>query len=318
MTLVVMQRDAVPIGYRIESVWGTDPLSGNLAVLGVVRSCKVSVRQNREPQRGVGAGVDPKLFRRKGLQVTIDLEYEVQDDNPANSFLGLALGDAPNAGTGVIVNRPNGTNKNLRSFTMEVGFDWPATDEYWQVTGCMVRRLEDRWADDTFVRKLNIQGKVVAAPTSAPAVAPPSLSALSMFDPYAEGSVTFTNPSVANHVETDFAFIVENALKGAGIVGGGRGLGYLQIAGRNVFAEVNTLKAGSDFVTQFFAAPNAAAAQVDVTATVSKSSGAEYVSYALTDCEIVGDSGPEYADSDDEVKESWRFQAKAYACDVKV
>src|SRR6266571_4962618 len=147
MALVVMQRDAVPLGWRIETTWGTDPLANNLPIPGLVQNCKVSVQQNREAQRGVGSSVDPLLFRWKGHVVSVDLEYEIQDDNPNNSLISMALGDAPNAGTGVIVNRPNATNKNLRTFTLELGFDWPNTDEFWQVKGCMIRRFEMAWQD---------------------------------------------------------------------------------------------------------------------------------------------------------------------------
>ncbi len=312
-----MQRDAVPLGYRIESVWGTDPLASNLAILGLVTSCKVTVEQNREARRGVGAGVDPLLFVWKEQRVSVDLEWDVQDENPANSLISLFLGDAPNGATGAIVNRPNATDKNLRTFTLEVGFNWPNTDEYWQVKGLMGQRLELAWTDHVLKAKANFVGKSVSK-TSAIALAAPSLSALAPFDGYEDGTLSFAAPAVANPMSDNFRVIVENVLRHKGIIGGGRTIGYLQVAGRNVFAEFDALKTGSEFVDLFLAEPNTAAGNVDITATVSKSAGAEYISAVLSNAEVVSQGGPpEVKDSDEEFEEAWRFQAKTYAFDVK-
>jgi len=316
-----MQRDAVPIGWRIETTWGIDPLAGNLPVLGLVRSCKVTVSQNREPQRNVGSSVDPLLFRWKQHQVSVDMGYEVQDDNPTNSFLGMALGDAPNATTGVIVNRPNATNKNLRSFTLELGFDWPNPDEYWRVRGCMVRRLEDSWIDDTLVRKMNILGKIADPPVTTPFMTPPALSSVEVFDAYEDGTVTFSNPTpTADFMASNFRLVIENVLRASGIVKSTspeRAVGFMQIADRNVFAEFEALKTMSDFMTLFFGAPNLAASNIDITATLTKSAAAEYISAALLNCEIVGQAGLEVKQDDEEMRESLRFQAKSFTWDVK-
>ncbi len=325
MALVAMQRDAVPLGYRIESVWGTDPLAGNLPIPGQVLRCKVNVNQNREPMRGVGSSVDPLRFKWKQHDVSIDLEYEVQNDSPTNSPLSLSLGDAPDAGTGAITNRPTASNKNLRSFTLELGFDWPNADEYWQIVGCMIRRLEVGLRDHALVYRANILGKQTGQPTTAPALSPPSLLSIEPFDSFEDGTVV---ASIARGVAGNFdvlsdnlRIIIENVLRGRGVVGTGRGLGYLQLAGRSVYVEFTGLKTGSELVTAMFTGPDAATLNspqsIDFDVTLSKSSGQEFIKAALNNCEHVGQGGIEVADEDEEMAEDWRFQARSYAFDVK-
>lgn len=325
MSLVAMQRDAVPLGYRIESTWGTDPLASNLAILGQVTRCKVNINQNREAQRGVGAGVDPLRFRWKRHDVSVELEYEVQDDNPNNSLLSMALGDAPNAGTGVIVNRPNASNKNLRTFTLELGFDWPNADEYWQVKGCIIRRFELALQDHALVAKLNILGKTVGQPLTAPAMTPPAMSGLEAFDSYEDGTIVASiSRGVASNFEVmseHFRISIENVLRANGTIAGGRGVGYAQIAGRSVYADFDALKTGSDLVTAMMSGPDSATVNspqsVDFDITLSKNAAAEFIKAQLTDCQMIGQGGPEVKDADDEWMEAWRFQAKTYAFDVK-
>jgi hypothetical protein len=316
MALVVMQRDVVPLGYRIETTWGVDPLAGNLPILGLVRRCRITVRQNREARRGVGSGIDPLLFTWKEHQISVDLEYEVQNEIPTNSRIALALGSAPNGVTGVITNWPAGTDRNLRTYTLEAGYDWPNADEFYQVKGLMTQRLEIDWTDDTLIFRENLIGKSVGVPTTAPAMTAPSLSMLEVFDAFEDGTLAFASPTISDVFAERWQVVIENTLRHSGIVGGGRSIGYLQLAGRNVFVPMNLLKTGSGFVSLFYTAPNLAAANVDITATISKNAAAEFIKATLTNCEIVDEQGVEYTDEEAEVKETWRLQAKSYAFDV--
>lgn len=315
---IAMMREVDIIGYEVESVWGTDLASTRLAIPGVVQSAKLVARQNRAAYRGVGAGVDPTGFYWKNYDLELDVEYLVQDDEPANSIIGLALGSAPDGGTGAITNYPDATHHNLRSFTVEGGFDWPGTDEFYLLKGCIIERLELDYRDSLLTIRFKARVKDMPDPGSSRAVAAPDLLTLAPFDSYEDCTLTFANPTISNVYPDVVRIIVENKLKYGRFVGqGSRGLGYCQIAGRDVFAEFSTLKTSVGLEDLFFAAPDVAGGDVDITAVLSKNTAAEYISVLLDDAQVVGDMGFDFGDRDEELREMVRFQAKTYSFDVK-
>lgn len=315
---VVMQRDVDVLGYEIETLWGTDPATARLAILGIVGTATLTSRQNRAAYRGVGAGVDPTGYYWKGYENELDFEWEIQNENIANSFIALALGSPPNGTTGAITNWPDATNHNLRSFTVEAGYDWPNTDEFYVLLGCIVERLELEYRDSTLVGRLKARVKTVADPGSSRAVAAPALSTLAPFDAFEDATLTFANPTISDVLPETVRIIIENKLRFGRVVGqGNRGLGYCQLAGRDVFVELDTLKTSTGLEDLFYAAPDVAAGDVDITAVISKNGGAEYISAALTNCQVIGDMGWDFGDRDEEVRETLRLQAKSYSFDVK-
>lgn len=314
-----MQRDVDVLGHEEETVaWGTDQATTRLAVLGIVSRATLASRQNRQAYRGVGAGVDPTGFYWKGYENELDMDWEIQDEKPANSFIGYALGSAPNGATGIITNYPDATNANLRSFTLEAGYDWPNTDQYYLLLGNIVERLELEYRDSVLRGRMKTRVKTVPDPTSSRAAAAPALSTLAPFDAYEDLTLTFANPTITDVMPDVLRIIIENKLRFGRFVGqGNRGLGYCQLAGRDVFVEMEDLKTSTAFEDLFYAAPDLAAGDVDITATISKNTGAEYISAVLSNCQVIGDMGWEFGDRDEEIREVIRFQAKSYAFDVK-
>ncbi len=315
---VVMQRDVDILGYEIESTWGTDPATTRLPILGIVGTATLTSRQNRLAYRGVGAGVDPTGFSWKGYDNELDFEWEIQDENPLNSFIALALGSAPNGATGAITNWPDGTNHNLRSFVVEAGYDWPNTDEHYLLLGNIVERLELEYRDSSLFGRVKTRVKTVPDPATSRAVAAPGLSTLAPFDSFEDLTLTFANPTINDVMPEFLRIIIENKLRFGRVVGqGDRGLGYCQLAGRDVFAEMDSLKTSTGLEDLFYGAPDVAAGDVDITAVLSKNSGSEYISAALSNCQLIGDMGWNFGDRDEEVRETTRFQAKTYSFDVK-
>jgi hypothetical protein len=319
MADIIVERDVDIYGYEVESVWGTDLATTRLPIPGIVETAKLLIRENKAAYKGSGSGgYDPAGFYRKAHDVELSVGMIVQDDKPSNSLLGLALGSAPDAGTGVITNYPDATNANLRSFTLEMGYTWPGTDRYYLARGCMIRRLEMAYRESLLRYLLNIVVKDVPAPSSSRAAAAPSLLTVSPFDCYEDSTLTFANPTISNHHVDEFKIVIENKLRTGRKVGqADRGLGSCQFAGRDVFLEMNQRRMGSDFEDLYLADPSTVAADVDVTAVLSKNAAAEYISAVLTNCQVIGDWGPEYRDVDEEMKDAFRLQAKSYAFDAK-
>ena len=176
MADIIVERDVDIYAYEVESTWGTDPATTRLPIPGTVESAKLLIRQNKVAYRGSGSGgYDPQGFYWKAMDVELSMAMIVQDDSPSNSLLGLALGSAPNITTGVITNYPDATNANLRSFTLEMGYEWPGTDRYYLARGCMIRRLEMAYRESVLRYLLNIVVKDVPTPAASRAVSAPSL-----------------------------------------------------------------------------------------------------------------------------------------------
>lgn len=319
MADIITERDVDIYGYELESEWGTDVATTRLPLPGIVESAKLLIRQNKVAYRGSGGGgYDPQGFYWKGMDVELSMAVIVQDDDPDNSLLSIALGSAPNGTTGVITNYPDATHANLRSFSLEMGYEWPGTNRYYVARGCMIRRLEMAYRDNELRYLLAIVCKDIATPAAARAAAAPDNLTLSPFDSYEDSTLTFATPTITNHHLDEFKIIIENKLRAGRKVGQtSRGLGSCQFTGRDVFLEMVQRRMGSDFEALYLADPALAAADVNVTAVLSKNTAAEYISAVLTDCQVIGDWGPEYRNVDEELKDVFRLQAKTYAFDVK-
>lgn len=311
--VIMMQRDVVPLGYSIETVWGTDPATTRLAFLGVMRSAKLTIKENTQSYRGIGAGLKPKGFLRKKREVVLDMEYLVQDDKPTNSILGLALGSAPDAVTGIITLYPNAANPNLRSFTVECG----STGRFYQVKGCRIKKLQMVYNDSELVFKISAVAKDFSL-TETPAVAPPSLSTLAPFDCYSDGMATFTNPTIAGQIVDNLILTIDNNLVEGSQIGGGRTIGYLQIGGRKVFIGFDNIITDIALENIIYTDPATAAGNVDIAMIVSKNAGVEYIRASLTDCTPLSEGGYDFKDEDTEQRRTYNFEAKDYEFDVKV
>jgi hypothetical protein len=215
--MVVTMRDFTPWGYSYESAWGTDPATSRLPFLGDVARMTVALDEQKEVRRSVGSGIDPKGFCRKARKIDANLVMNLADDNPDNSFLALALGSAPNA-SGVVTNYPSGSNRNLRSVSIEGGFD-AAFDEFYLLKGCMVQSL-DLIFEEGFVRE---EVKFVCKDlvrSSSRAVVAPTESTTSLFNPHDDVTMTWNGTPIPVVYEQRMKLSIQNKLSAKHTEGG--------------------------------------------------------------------------------------------------
>ena len=312
-----LMREVRPIGYTIEATRGTDPGGVRLPFLGIIESAKYKVDEHRSAYYGVGAATTPTGFRREGRDITFDMTMLLQDDNPANSLLSLFLGDAPNGTTGTITLRPNTTNNNLRSITIEAGYDTAGTDRYCCIKGCLGEKFELSLEENLVKLTTSWIVDDVTNSDTYTGTAPPSLSTLRPFDGCNDSTWTFANPTISTYDLKTAKFIGENKIETGGKLGAGRTKKYGQIVGRKVFCELDVRRLFSTWETAYLADPSTTTAEQDITCVLSKNTAAEYLSIALTDCQIVDPISVGYDDKEDVMVDKYRFQAKGYTFDDK-
>ena len=315
---VVTMRDFTPFGYSFESTWGTDPATARLPFLGDIKKAVVSGPDwQKEARRSIGSGIDPKGFARKWKKVGFNLEMNLADDNPSNSLLGLALGSAPNGTTGLITNYPTTSYGNLRSITIEGGFDWPDTDEFWLLTGCMIESLDLTLEDGLAKEEIKFSVKDCVR-SSSRAVAAPTESTTSLFNPNDDATVTWNTSPVPTVYGEKLKFSIQNKLKSKAVVGPTPTLGYCEIVGRDVFLEATIPRVDDVFLDKYEADPSSADAELtSIILNLAKNSNSEYINITLNNPQVLGPYELNIEDSDAEVMDSWKFQAKTYSVDVK-
>jgi len=310
------------VTYSEEVTWGTDPLASRLPFLGVMRNWKVTTDHNVEAYYE-GQNAQPQGYMERARDVHLTFECDLKDDNPANSLLAFAFGGVPNGGTGVVTNRHSLTNRDLRSFTMQAGIDWSQTDEWWRVRGCKIRRAEIDW---NFKQHL-VKAKMDVVPRYFDKQSTPhvdisaiSPSALAPFDPQAHGTYTLANPTIAGIIANNLKVVVENGILTDGVIKSGaasdRYIGLAAPIGTSVFVELDTYRSVDDFLDQYTAARDTAAAEVDFTLTLSRAAAAQFIKITLTDCQLLGAYDLEWRMEKGVAIEHLRFQAKTWQLDV--
>ncbi len=312
--VMLLQRQAKVAGYNVEADWGTDPGGTRLAILGVAK-VTLTINQNRGPYQGTGAGFDPQGYKWGEQEITIETEDKVQDDNKNNSLIAMALGSAPDGTTGIITNYPTASYGNIRSATWELGFDWDGTDIYFVVVGCRIKKFELEYGDHELIRRITWVCKSYTHSATATGTLP-SLSTLEWFDPQEDGTYTWANPTISGVMLEKMKVTIENITKEKGVLGGGRGKGYIQVTGRKVLIDFAPWVTGWDFFNLVEGAPNAAAGNFDLTAVLSKNTTAEYISLAMTNCEIISPYKIDLNDSDDLVGQNLQAQVKTLVARV--
>lgn len=318
MAELITMRDLVPWGYEVESVWGTDLMTTRLPFLGDMKRASIAVNPNKEVRRSISSGVDPKGFARKKEDITFEWELLLADDNPANSLISLALGSAPNVATGAITNYPDATHSNLRSLTIEGGYQWPGTDLYWKVLGCRIQNLSLEFAEN----QVKMTGKAVCKTrvrASTPAAASPTESATSLFDGYGDAVLTWTNPALSlTQSISRLALSINNTILANPTVQGGRGISYAEMVEREVSVDLDTNKVDSELLNMLAADPSdGATAQIDLDVVLTKNTAAEYIWVHLGDCQIVGEEKFDTKDAPELLNESFRLVATSYYAIVK-
>jgi len=317
MADIVVQLDADTIGYEAETTWGTDVATTRLAFPWDISRATFRYDEHKESRKPVGSSIDPAAWKRKMRTVELDVEGLLLDDKPSNSPFSFFLGSAPNGGTGIVTNYPDATTRNIRSKTVECGYTWPSTDEYAQIKGLRGKRLEVRAVDYEVQVKASYIGKDFARTTTR-AAAEPALPTTLPFDGYNDSTITLATPTMDATEISNLAVIIENTLAGEkkGKVGGTRSIGHSQIAGRKVYVEIEKDMVNDEWRDMLEASPDAAAADVNVTWTLSKNAAAEFVKFTLSNCQIISQASLEFTADETEMKENYRLEAKTYELDV--
>jgi len=318
----IIQREAKIPGWSIETGgYGVDPVGTRLEVGGIVKRWRPKLEDNVESYVGLGGSPHVKSFFRKGREVEWEMAWLMKREQVTSSLLAMTLGDAPSGGTGVITLRGNSTNNNLRSMTLEDGWDSQSNDRFYQIKGAMVREarltLKDHLVDVLMSGPAQDRTKSSAAtgtlPTSQPSPRP--------FDPDADATWAFTGPAGAitgvEVAEATFDIMNELKVKSTQMGAASRNIGEPQWVGRKVTLKLSlwrTLNTFDDLYADND--PSGSAAELDVDLTLSKNAGAEFLKVNLTDCRIVEAYTVELKDEDDLVYEELTLEPESHAWDV--
>ena len=288
----------------------------------IVKEASIKRNENVEEYVGIGSTVHTKKFfrRRRDLEVTVTgiLKQTYDGTNLDSAFLSLWLGDAPVA-AGTIALRPNTTNNNLRSATIEIGYISPAGNRFYRIRGCMGKNLTLRTVNDY----IEFAGTLVAQDTTigtAAAAALPAEPTVKPFNPNQDSTWSFTTPTVTGLDLVEWAWKVENVLlvKGTQIQAAGRTIGEPQIAGRKTMLDLTLWRSGHNFEDQLANNDPAAdvGAQQDVSWTLSKNSGAQFLHLTWTKARVVNAFQLELSDDDATIIDKWSLAPETYAVDV--
>src|SRR3990167_8788118 len=140
----VLVSNVVPIGFSPEVTYGTAVNTGRRAIPGHVLTAMFKTSENVKDYVEIGQNANTVAFYRGRREVDWKLSYEMTDDydgtNADSSLWSYALGSSPSAGVPTLI--PNTSTANLRSFTMEMGYDFSGTDAFYLLTGCMIKSCE--------------------------------------------------------------------------------------------------------------------------------------------------------------------------------
>jgi len=130
--------DYSEIGYSLEGTPGTDPATQRLAFPGDITTFEPNYTYDKKT-RWRPHSRDPAGSYATWFDTSLHIEMLPFDEfnAGANSMLALAVGSAPDAGTGVITNQ-----NNLRTFTVQHGWDLPTTDVWRRIRYCMIDTYE--------------------------------------------------------------------------------------------------------------------------------------------------------------------------------
>ncbi len=312
---IVTMRDFKNPSYSVESVWGTDPAASRLAFLGDVKDLTFAFDPQREARRSVGSGVMPKGFAKKWKKCDLSATMDLIDDNPSNSLIALALGTAPDAGTGVITNYPASGYPNLRSMSCEFGLDRGGGEiEWWIAKGCIMESLDLIMDEQKVSTEFKWQVKDYARAASR-ATALPTEPTTSLFNPATDLFFTFTGVTVpSDHIQRA-KLSIANKLASGPTVGSAGKLGKCVIVGRDVTLELTTLK--DVLYTGLLAMQEGDGEITSIDVVLSKNSNAEYIKFTLGGCQILGNYDEKESDVDADVPQTWKLSAKTIAVDVK-
>ena len=319
MSLITM-RDFEPWGYEVESVYGTDPASLRLPVLGDIIESVVTLDPQKQARRSVGSGVNPKGFSDNYDKIGYKLKYELADDNPTNSLIALALGSQPNVTTGVVTIYPTSTISNLRSCTFEGGFASQALDEYWLLKGCMIENCDLVFESGKVTTEMNFVVKSADIGATRALTAPTECTT-SLFNPYGDGSLTINSTPTPTVYAEKMRLSISNKLKYSPTIDSGREIAYCEITGRDIFLEVTSPRADSTLLDIFKEPASSSSAIVSsIDLLLSKNSGSEYLKFTLSNAQLQGAYELGAKEGDELLSDTWRFQASgasAIAMDVK-
>lgn len=309
--------DLTMVGIDTETTFGTDPTAGLIRWPGLVTSMpNITEDYGKSVIRGLGNGRDPGLFYRTRKELALTIEsLLMDDDNGAESIFGLALGGAPDSGTGVITNADL-----LRSFTLETGFNDGSTEWYELFTGCVINMLslqmssgeEVRLTADAFVKDVTRSGAEVSRTAD-------DLSDLAQHTtaPFTFEHATITIAGITSPLITDMTVDINNNLNRIYALNGSSTIAQSFATKRDITGSLTVVKESNALRDVFTADPTASAGKKTITITLSKNSGSEYLKLTLTDCRFLSRNFDRPGDDSAELTESFDFQAGSISVDTK-
>ena len=306
-------RDLVAPGYSIESTWGTDPVTARLPFLGDVQKITLGRDKQARERRAIGSGADPRGFTTSWQKNSLSMEMDLLDDNPSNSLVALALGSAPDPSTGVITVYPDATHPNLRSATIDWGTVAGGISEYWTCKGAMLEELVLNAEDEMVSMQLKWVVKTVVRSTTRAATAPTTPTTTDIFHSFRDVYLSVDGYSTGDILKSKLS--VANKLNASPALNKGNTLSRCRLAGRKVDFEASILRnSEDDSLTDKWEA-DAETAALDV--KFQKNSDAEYIHIQLANARLMNPHEYNASQSDEEMAENWKWQAKTVSADVK-
>ncbi len=316
----IIQREAKIPGWNPETTYGTDPGGTRLEVGGIGKRFRPKLEENVEGYIGIGGSPHVRSFFRKGREVEWELMYLLKRDATTSSLIAMALGDTPDGG-GLITPRPHSTANNLRSMTIEQGWDSVANDRFYQLKGAVVRNMRMTLKDHIVEMLFNGPAADRTKSATAAGTLATTLPTPRPFDDQADATWTFTGPSGAiTGVDVEQAvWDVQNILKLKGTQAGSasRNIGEPQLVNREQTLKL-TLWRTSNVFDDLYADndPAGSSSELDIQVVLAKNANAEYFRLTLTDCRIIEAYTVELKDEDDVIMEEITVKPESYVVDL--
>lgn len=280
------------LGYSVESVSGTDPLSARLPVPGILHEFAFTPMTQRD-------FVHSPTFRevRKAsleyIRAKLTFDYDVCDELNAatpNSIVALALGAPPDS-NGVIA-----PLDNLRSTTWQMGvvnYAGGSADEYWR----MRWGLCDKWTlfwQGTKTARAHAEFLGIHDPAldrqATPFAAVPAEYGGSPFLSSGGVAVSFTGNTLNGKIISGSLTVDNNVEDAPGVHGSGSPVPDAMFNGdQDIYGALGIMQTDLQPSQFLLKDPIASSGRFGLTVTLSKNAAAQFIKLVLADCSLEGD-----------------------------